>query len=123
MGRVGSTTRPTRSADVRLQQPPQLRFGNPVFRGFPTIHNQHGYLETVLAFERGIGGDVDFGQPKRLIAANAHHERLHLVAEMASGTRVDRNGRHGAEGRHDAAIASAAESGSGAAIIGRPTTR
>ena len=56
-----------------------------------------------------------------VVTAHARDGGFHLVAQMAAGARVNRECDHATP--HSARMRSAAWRGSGAAMIGRPTTR
>jgi hypothetical protein len=90
---------------------------NPVLSDLLSVDLEDGYLETVSALELRIAADVDLAQIRWLPGDHFLDDLLHLLAQVTARPRIERQ-RHGRE----RAIASAAARGSGAAMIGRPTT-
>ena len=84
---------------------------------------------SVARLESGVGRHVDLleGDLYRAVLEGEYDDRLHFVAKMATGPRVDSEmpGPHPftrRHTRHSSASRSAAARGSTAAMIGRPTT-
>lgn len=122
VGRVGYSTSPTppTSPTSPIEHLRQFLFGHSVFRRFLSVYQQHRNFESVLLEERSIVGDVNLvdcdGGAVRTCGKDAMDRGLHLVAQMAARLAEDRQA-------HDLAMSSAAQRGSAAATIGRPTTR
>jgi hypothetical protein len=101
----------------RANRARQDLFVYPVLSNLLSVDLEDRYLETIPALELGIAADVDFTQVDWLPGCDFLDDALHLFAEVTARPRIDRQG-HG----RDRAIVSAATRGSGAAMIGRPTT-
>src|SRR6267154_2751364 len=108
-----------------VKHPQQLVLSYAVLGRLPPVHEQHRNIQTVARLEVGIGRDVDFVNLHRLARhrCGTPDRCLHLLAQVTTRAGIDRELNHDAcAPRHSAAIFSAAARGSGAAMIGRPTT-
>lgn len=89
---MGSLVFPSRlsgPSSPSRHESPKFFLANPVLRRFPSVHHQHRNFESVLRFERGIAGDVDFFERQRDRASDGMHHRFHVVAKVTARARVD----------------------------------
>src|SRR5262249_9682105 len=102
----------------------EVQLADPVLCRPRPIYRQHRYLETIAILELGVRRYVDVLEVDGQSLADPGGDALLLLAQMTARTGGDGEPGHaGRDVRHSAAICSAPSRGSGAPMIGRPTTR